>query len=455
MRPACPRACLVRSLCWPGGSHALPPWPGAATEAGTKAYITMHPGARGAVVAAAARRDPALLGSWLAPSQTVRSTPWVWVSGVGMSAAASPPSLPGDDPPGGGADADERVVAAVLTGLAGSGAGTNLLVVDPADRGGASLAAVGDALASLRLEADPRARSPAVAGRASIPRSALILASKAGRLPVPDEGRKAVAWGRMGGGELAGPGGRACLHPAQCLEPIFNQTLASLNVAALDILLFDGAFEDFAPAADAEVRLARAFAWAEGQRAAGRLGAYGVAEAGGALTARPSTSTPTPPHASLARLVRLAVAAGGVGHGFRYVCVPAGREAWGAATQVPDPGVVAGGPLASPPPPSSAGGWAAAVAAAAGTATATSPLVPLTHAAAAMGVGVLLEVPGGGSPSPKPALAADARGVSAALISASRPQPEVAAVLAALTKSRLVRGAAWAEAAGVVGSSAW
>jgi len=411
MRPACPRACLVRPVCWPGGSHALPPWTGSATEAGTKSYVTSHPGAAGAVVGATHRRDPALLGSWLAPRQTVRSGPWVWLGGLGLMAT-------GED----GTPAED-VAAAALAGLVGRsvGAGVNLLLVDPASRAGADLAAVGDALASLRLEADARARSPQVAARAAVSRSALVLASKAGRLPLPEEGRRAAAWGRMPAAELAGPGGRACLHPGECLDPLLNQTLAALNVAALDVLLFDGVFADHGPSQEAEGRLARAFAWAERARAAGRVGAYGVAEET-ALTRPPSAVSP---HASLARLIRLATAAaGGPGHGFRYVCVPAGPGAWTVPSQVLDPSVVAGGALASPPPLAREGGWAAAVVAAGATAGASGPLVPLTRAAAEMGVGVLVEA----ADRPAALEAARVPGVSAALISAARARDDLEAL---------------------------
>jgi hypothetical protein len=192
MRPACPRACLVRAACWPGGSHALPPWPGAASEAATRRYFTLHPGAAGAAAAHAARRDPALLGTWLAPGQTVRSGPWVWTGPIGLSTATSAP--PVDD-----AAADEAVVAAVLTGLeAASGAGANALLVDPAAAGGRRLQAVGDALAALRLECDARVRDPRAMGRAALARGALVLAAKAGRLPDPAEGARAAACGPGG-----------------------------------------------------------------------------------------------------------------------------------------------------------------------------------------------------------------------------------------------------------------
>ena len=333
MRPACPRSCLVRALCWPGGSHALPPWEGTATEAGTKSYVTSHPGASHA--APAHRRDPALRGEWRAPLQTVRSGPWVWLGGLGGIAAAAD----GDQP----AVPVESVTAAVLSALVGAGTGANLLLVDPASRAGSDLAAVGDALASLRLEADSRVRSPQVAARAAVDRSSLVLASKAGRLPLPEEGRRAAAWGRMPASELAGPNGRACLHPGECLEPLLNQTLAALNVASLDLLLFDGAFEDHPPD-QAEARLARAFAWAERERAAGRVSAYGVSER------RALTSGA----ASLARLVRLATAAvpggNGPGHGFRFVSLPADPAAWTTRSQPLDPSTLAGGALAAPAP---------------------------------------------------------------------------------------------------------
>jgi hypothetical protein len=489
MRPACPRSCLVRSACWPGGSHALPPWPGSATEAGTRRYFSTHPGASGA--AGHARRDPALLGEWRAPGQTVRSSPWAWVGPVGLSTATAAP--PVDDPA-----SDEGVVAAVLAGLVGSGAGTNFLLVDPAAAGGRRLQAVGDALASLRLEADARVRSPASMGRAAVERSALILASKAGRLPDPAEGRKAAVWGRLPPAELAGPGGRACLHPTECLEPVFNDTLAALNVETLDLLLFDGVFEDHGPdAAAVEARLARAFAWAEAQRGAGRLGAYGLAEGpGGALTRPPTPQSdgnggPPLPHASLARLVRLATsAAGGPGHGFRYVLVPAPSDvaapadaaaAWARPAQALDPAVLAGGALAAPVP--AVGGWGAAVAAAGTTAATTQHhhrLVPLTAAAAAMGVGVLIDAAwpppaaGGDAPPPSPALeaalppgsvpggtvgarlaalAAGAPGVSAVLVSAARGREAVAEDLDVVGAG--LRGEAWAAAsARLTGGSA-
>lgn len=410
MRPACPRACLVRALCWPGGSHALPPWPGSATEAGTKSYLTSHPGASHAT--STHRRDPALLGAWRSPRQTVRSGPWLWLGGLGIAAAAD-----GEQP----AVPAEAVTAAVLSAVVGSGTGANLLLVDPASRAGSDLAAVGDALASLRLEADARVRSPQVAARAAVARSSLVLASKAGRLPLPEEGRKAAAWGRMPASELAGPGGRACLHPGECLEPLLNQTLAALNVASLDLLLFEGAFEDH-PRDQAEARLARAFAWAERERVAGRIGAYGVSE-------REALTTGA---ASLARLVRLATAAvpggSGPGHGFRFVSAPATPAAWTTPSQPLDPSTLAGGALAAPVPLSRDGGWGSAVAAAGRTAgDATAPCAPLVEAAARMGVGVLLETADGAAA----AAAAGIPGVSAALVSVVRPQAAVAADLEA------------------------
>lgn len=100
----------------------------------------------------------------------------------------------------------------------------------------------------------------------------------------------------------------------------FERTRRNLGVETVDLLYLHNAPDAQLPVVgpeEFERRLAAAFAFYEGERSHGRLGAYGLAT-WDCLRVAPED----PRHFSLERAVRIALRVGGPDHGFRFVQFP-------------------------------------------------------------------------------------------------------------------------------------
>lgn len=254
------------------------------------------------------RRDPSL-GTCIVPHQKVRSTPWLYVSSIGLGIE------------GGGTNElvdfamEQATGTAILKGI-------NVIDTSIVARNQRSEMSIGRVLRTLSL--------------LNISRPSLFISSKAGFIPGNPFHDGLVKWSeqlRRKNLDAAAFVGNYCIAPP-CLQKSLEMSLSNLGISTLDALFLDTPAEAMLGSVartDFFSRIKGAFLFLEEKRKQGLIQTYGIS-VNDCLFRHPQD----PLHLQLQDLVNIAESAGGSNHGFRYVQIPVSAglpSSWAALHQ--------------------------------------------------------------------------------------------------------------------------